>query len=216
MPPPAPYDAPPQDTGEALGLPPSGLTVTIGFGRSLFTDSSGGDRFGLAGHLPAGLIELPTFPGDTLDPARTGGDIYVQACANDPQVAVHAVRNLARLGFGTATVRWSQLGFGRTSSTSAAQATPRNLFGFSDGTANVKAEDPDANTSVWVQPADGPQWMVGGTFGVARRIRNDDRDLGTARACASRRPSSAGPKLMVRPCPAVTSSRAGFRRNGPR
>ncbi|HPE12742.1 MAG: deferrochelatase/peroxidase EfeB [Actinobacteria bacterium] len=166
-----PYDAPPQDTGEALGLPPSGLTVTIGFGRSLFTDSSGGDRFGLAGHLPAGLIELPTFPGDTLDPARTGGDIYVQACANDPQVAVHAVRNLARLGFGTATVRWSQLGFGRTSSTSAAQATPRNLFGFKDGTANVKAEDPDANTSVWVQPADGPQWMVGGTFGVARRIR---------------------------------------------
>ena len=54
---------------------------------------------------------------------------------------MHAIRNLARIGFGTVAVRWSQLGFGRTSSTSTAQATPRNLFGFKDGTANVKAEE---------------------------------------------------------------------------
>ena len=65
----------------------------------------------------------------------------MQACADDPQVAVHAIRNLARLAFGTAAIRWSQLGFGRTSSTSRAQATPRNLFGFKDGTANLKSED---------------------------------------------------------------------------
>jgi len=68
----------------------------------------------------------------------------LQACADDPQVAVHAVRNLVRTGFGTTAVKWSQLGFGRTSSTSTAQATPRNLFGFKDGTNNLKAEDPDA------------------------------------------------------------------------
>ena len=48
---------------------------------------------------------------------------------------MHAIRNLARIGFGTTAVRWSQLGFGRTSSTSTSQATPRNLFGFKDGTA---------------------------------------------------------------------------------
>ena len=30
------YDAPPDDTGEAIGLPPSGLTLTFGFGPSLF------------------------------------------------------------------------------------------------------------------------------------------------------------------------------------
>jgi deferrochelatase/peroxidase EfeB len=161
-----PYDAPPQDTGEALGLPPSALTITVGFGRSLFDD-----RFGLAAQLPPALIELPKFPADTLDPARTGGDLFVQACANDPQVAVHAVRNLARIGFGTTTVRWSQLGFGRTSATTSSQSTPRNLFGFKDGTANVKAEDPDVAQSVWVQNADGPEWMSGGTYGVARRIR---------------------------------------------
>ena len=52
---------------------------------------------------------------------------------------------------GPASVKWSQLGFGRTSSTSTTQATPRNLFGFKDGTANIKAEDPDALAQhVWV------------------------------------------------------------------
>ena len=38
-------------------------------------------------------------------------------------------------------MRWSQLGFGRTSSTSTAQATPRNLMGFKDGTRNIKVEE---------------------------------------------------------------------------
>ncbi len=92
-------DAPPDDTGEAFGLPPSQLTITIGFGPTLFT-LDGVDRFGIADRRPAALIDLPHFPADRLDPARTGGDICVQACAHDPQVAVHAVRNLARIGFG--------------------------------------------------------------------------------------------------------------------
>lgn len=166
-----PYDAPPDDTGEALDLPASGLTLTFGFGPSLFTTAAGTDRFGLADRRPAALVDLPHFPGDDLDPARSGGDLCVQACANDPQVAVHAIRNLARIAFGTAVVRWSQLGFGRTSSTSTAQQTPRNLFGFKDGTANVKAEDDDAAGQVWAQPGDGPDWMTGGSYLVARRIR---------------------------------------------
>src|SRR3954467_2076384 len=136
--------APPDDTGEALGLPASGLTLTIGFGPSLFTTSDGVDRFGLADRRPEPLKELPSFPGDQLDPAISGGDVCIQACANDPQVAVHAVRNLVRLGAGVVSVRWSQLGFGRTSSTSTGQTTPRNLFGFKDGTDNLKAEAPKA------------------------------------------------------------------------
>ena len=139
----APDNLPPDDTGEALGLPSGGLTITFGFGPGLFRDADGRDRFGLADRRPAALEPLPHFPGDTLDPARSDGDLCVQACADDPQVAVHAIRNLARIGFGTVSVRWSQLGFGRTSTTSTAQSTPRNLFGFKDGTANVKAEETD-------------------------------------------------------------------------
>ena len=157
-----PY-SPPSDTGEAHGLAAAHLTLTIGFGPSLF------DKLGLADRRPAALQELPRFPGDALDPARSGGDLVIQACADDPQVAVHAVRNLARVAFGTASVRWSQLGFGRTSSTSTTQATPRNLFGFKDGTNNVKAEDIAAvEQHVWARSGDG---MDGGSYLVARRIR---------------------------------------------
>ncbi|WP_405092535.1 iron uptake transporter deferrochelatase/peroxidase subunit [Micromonospora sp. NBC_01392] len=165
-------EAPPDDTGEALGLPPSQLTVTVGFGPSLFRDAQGRDRFGIADRRPAALADLPHFAGDALKPELSGGDICVQACANDPQVAVHAIRNLARIGMGVVSVRWSQLGFGRTSSTSRDQATPRNLFGFKDGTANLKAEDADLlREQLWVQPGDGPDWMAGGSYLVTRKIR---------------------------------------------
>ncbi|MGW5382345.1 iron uptake transporter deferrochelatase/peroxidase subunit [Nocardia sp. NPDC003963] len=163
---------PPADTGEALDLSPSRLTLTIGFGPSLFTDAAGRDRFGIAGRRPGALTELPKFTGDSLDPKRSGGDIAVQACADDPQVAVHAIRNLARAGFGAVSVRWSQLGFGRTSSTTTTQATPRNLFGFKDGTRNIKAEEhADVDDFVWVGDTDDQAWMAGGSYLVARRIR---------------------------------------------
>lgn len=156
---------PPTDTGEALGLSASSLTLTIGFGPGLFT------RFGLSDLRPSSLADLQHFPADNLDERRSGGDLCIQACANDPQVAVHAIRNLARVGFGTVSVKWSQLGFGRTSSTSTSQATPRNLFGFKDGTANLKAEDPSLlDEFVWVSDSD-QEWMRGGSFLVARRIR---------------------------------------------
>lgn len=157
---------PPDDTGEARGLPASGLTITIGFGPSLFDD-----RFGLAGRRPADLEPLPLFAFDLLEEPISGGDLCVQACAHDPQVAVHAIRNLTRIAFGTARIRWSQLGFGRTSSTSTSQATPRNLFGFKDGTANLKSEDPEAIAEfLWVGDDDQP-WMSGGTYLVTRKIR---------------------------------------------
>ncbi|MEH3034354.1 MAG: iron uptake transporter deferrochelatase/peroxidase subunit [Aeromicrobium erythreum] len=157
--------APPEDTGEALGLPPSRLTLTVGFGPSLF------ERVGLEDRRPKALVDLPAFSGDRLQRELTGGDLAIQACANDPQVAVHAVRNLVRIAFGRASVRYSQMGFGRTSSTSAAQVTPRNLFGFKDGTANIKVEDTkDVEDFVWVQPSDGPDWMVDGSYLVARKI----------------------------------------------
>lgn len=167
------YEAPPEDTGEALDLSASHLTVTVGFGRSLFVDAAGKDRFGLKDNLPEALIEMPHFPQDALEPGRSDGDIVVQACADDPQVAVHAIRNLARIAFGTARVRWSQLGFGRTSSTSTAQTTPRNLFGFKDGTANPKAENAAVmDEHVWVSGASGKTaWMNNGTYMVTRRIR---------------------------------------------
>nr|WP_200826343.1 iron uptake transporter deferrochelatase/peroxidase subunit [Microbacterium timonense] len=195
-------EAPPDDTGEALGLPASGLTITIGFGPTLF-ENADGDRYGLAGQRPAQLEKLPAFLGDDLDPARSGGDLCVQACADDPQVAVHAIRNLSRIAFGRARLRWSQLGFGRTSRTTAGQATPRNLFGFKDGTANILATDDDALAeNVWVAASDEPAWMAGGSYLVARkiamlietwdRVRLSEQETIVGRAKGSGAPLSGG------------------------
>jgi deferrochelatase/peroxidase EfeB len=159
--------APPVDTGEAAGLGAARLTITVGFGPALFDQ-----RFGLAAERPAALADLPPLPGDTLDPTRSGGDLCVQACADDPTVAFHAIRNFARLARGTAVMRWSQLGFGRTSSTSTSQETERNLLGFKDGTNNIKAENTaDLDAFVWVGGETDQPWMRGGSYLVARRIR---------------------------------------------
>jgi deferrochelatase/peroxidase EfeB len=162
---------PQDDTGETLGLKPARLTLTFGFGPSLF-ERDGQPRFGLAGLRPAPLIDLPEFNSDVLDPARSDGDIAVQACADDPQVAFHAIRNLSRIGRGVVSVRWSQLGFGRTSTTSPDGATPRNLMGFKDGTNNIKSDQGELiNSEVWVGHGDEPGWMAGGSYMVVRRIR---------------------------------------------
>jgi deferrochelatase/peroxidase EfeB len=141
--------APPTDTGESFGLSPASLTVTIGLGPSLFDG-----RFGLAPHKPAAFSALPTLNGDTLDPKFTGGELSVQACADDPQVCYHAVRNLARLGRSVVSPFWAVLGFGRASA-GTGQQTPRNLLGFKDGTRNV-ATDAEYSKFVWIQNGDQP------------------------------------------------------------
>jgi deferrochelatase/peroxidase EfeB len=159
-------DSPPVDTGEAYGLGPAGLTITVGFGPSMFDR-----RFGLSARRPAALADIPPLPGDQLRPEISNGDIGVQACSEDPQVAFHVIRNFARLARGTAVMRWSQLGFGRTSSTSRAQETPRNLLGFKDGTNNIKSQDAlDLDDYVWVGHDTDQAWMRGGSYLVARRI----------------------------------------------
>ncbi|MEC4765293.1 iron uptake transporter deferrochelatase/peroxidase subunit [Mycobacterium sherrisii] len=154
---------PPTDTGEAYGLSPASLTVTIGLGPALF-----GERFGLAARRPAVFTELPPLNGDNLDPRLHGGDLSVQACADDPQVCYHAVRNLARLGRDIVSPYWAVLGFGRASA-GPGQQTPRNLLGFKDGTRNVSTQA-EYERFVWVTDRDQP-WMNGGTYQVVRKIR---------------------------------------------
>ncbi|MGA9865316.1 MAG: iron uptake transporter deferrochelatase/peroxidase subunit [Acetobacteraceae bacterium] len=158
----ADLSVPAADSGEALGLGPARLTITFGFGAGLFV-KDGHDRYGLAAHRPEALVDLPNFTGDQLQETRTGGDLSIQACADDPQVAFHAVRQLVRLAYGAARIRWAQTGF---IGNSAAGRTPRNLLGFKDGTQTPASLD----EVVWVG-AEGPAWMRGGSYVVVRRIR---------------------------------------------
>jgi Dyp-type peroxidase, C-terminal/Imelysin/Cupredoxin-like domain len=107
--------------------------------------------------------------------------VYYERIEPVAEVAFHAVRNLARIGMGVVAHNWMELGFGRTSTTSTAQATPRNLLGFKDGTRNIKAEQTDLlNRHVWVGQETDQPWLRGGSYMVSRKIRmfveNWDRD----------------------------------------
>jgi deferrochelatase/peroxidase EfeB len=154
------------DSGEASGAPANRLTVTIGYGPALFDG-----RFGLAARRPAALATLPRFQTDNLDPAYCGGDLALQICADDAQIAYHAYRQLLRIAAGRARTRWFQNGFRGPQLGTAAKPLTRNLFGFHDGVQNPALDDPKAlDASIWVPGAASPSWMRRGTYLVVRRI----------------------------------------------
>ena len=148
---------PPSDTGETVGLNPYRLTLTFGVSASFLT------KLGLEKKRPKLFRNLPAFPKEQLREQYTGGDIVIQACADDEQVAFHAIRNLIRKGRNKVTMKWSQSGFAAIGDR---METPRNLFGFKDGTANVTTEK-DFDKVVW---ADSQDWMKNGSYMAVRRI----------------------------------------------
>ncbi|BFQ94661.1 iron uptake transporter deferrochelatase/peroxidase subunit [Gallibacterium anatis] len=148
---------PPADTGEADDLSAYGLTLTFGVSPSFL------QKLGLQDKAPKELKDLPLFPRDQLKEEFSGGDICIQSCANDAQVAFHAVRQLVRVARSNVTMKWSQAGF---ISADKPTDTPRNLFGFKDGTANANTVK-DLDGQVWV---DQPDWLKGGSYLIVRKI----------------------------------------------
>lgn len=153
----------PTDTGEAMGLDASNLTITFGVGPSLFEN----EKLNLQNMKPKQLKDLPHFPKDQLNEAYNGGDICIQACADDSQVAFHAVRNLIRAATGHVKIKWSQAGFNAIPKDGS---TTRNLFAFKDGTVNPKT-NVEYDDSVWVRSGESKNWMTGGTYLIYRRIQ---------------------------------------------
>jgi deferrochelatase/peroxidase EfeB len=148
------------------GAGPSALTVTLGFGGSLF------GRAGIpATARPAGLAPLPAFGMEQLDPARSGGDLGLIVAGDDPVVVAHASRVLTRLALGSANLRWQMSGFNSARGTSPDAATGRNLMGQLDGTNNPRPVDPDFASRVFVPDSDPASWLRGGSYVVVRRIR---------------------------------------------
>ena len=84
--------------------------------------------------------------------------------ADDEQVAFHAVRNLIRKGRNKITMKWSKSGFAAIGDR---KETPRNLFGFKDGTANVTTEK-EFDKVVWT---DSKDWMKGGSYMALRLVQ---------------------------------------------
>jgi deferrochelatase/peroxidase EfeB len=157
---------PPSDSG-TLGpeIPADGLTITVGFGSTLFDD-----RFGIAARRPKHLTPMTSFPNDDLKQNLVGGDLLLQICAGSTDTAIHALRDIAKHTRGGMQILWRMDGF-----VAPARPTgvPRNHFGFMDGIANPNVTDAAvANRLLWVVPGVGePKWAVGGSYHVCRIIR---------------------------------------------
>ena len=149
---------PPIDTGETVGLNPYRLTLTFGISPSFL------DKLKLDNKKLDEFKDLPHFPRDQIKDKYKGGDICIQACADDAQVAFHAVRNLVRKGRALITLKWTQAGFLPIGN---GKETPRNLFGFKDGTENPKNNN-DFKNVVWY---DKNNWLKDGTYMIVRRIQ---------------------------------------------
>ena len=184
-----PVAAPP-DTGEALGLGPSRLTLTVGFGPALFDRASAWPTVVQPPWPTAG--RSPSTPSTR--PAAEATCV-VQACADDAQVAFHAVHNLTRLGSGTATLRYYQLGFWPTGPAGppGGPQTPRNLLGFHDGTANrvgAGARGARSASCGWGGTATSDGCRAAPTWWPAASARTSRP--GPASAWRTRRPPSGG------------------------
>ncbi|MGF1426757.1 iron uptake transporter deferrochelatase/peroxidase subunit [Kitasatospora sp. LaBMicrA B282] len=160
--------SPPTDS-DTLGpvVPADGLTVTVGFGASLFDD-----RYGLADRKPAKLVQMPAFPDDDLVGAtELHGDLSLQLCADSRDTVMHALRDLTRHTRGLMQPSWKVDGF---HSAPRPSGTPRNQLGFKDGIANPDTGDArTADALIWTHGgANGePAWVEGGSYQVIRIIR---------------------------------------------
>jgi dye decolorizing peroxidase/deferrochelatase/peroxidase EfeB len=137
------------ETREPDGFAEARLTATVGVGPRLPA------RLGVT--APAALRELPAFPGDRLDPARCGGDVLVQLCADDSDAAEETAESLTRLAGETLRPRWRQAGFLPPSPDGG--GTPRDLLGFRNGSADPSPQECER----WV-------WSGDATYLVVRRV----------------------------------------------
>ncbi|MCB0950562.1 MAG: Dyp-type peroxidase [Mycobacterium sp.] len=160
---------PPLDSG-ILGEepPPDDLSVVVSVGASLFDD-----RFGLAAQRPTELHQMPFLANDRLDPKFSHGDLLLTLEAGHIDTLQFALRQIMRRTRRHLVLHWMVDGYARGAGAASHAATPRNLLGFKDGTANLDSEDQALmDRHVWVGAGDGePEWAVGGSYQAVRIIR---------------------------------------------
>jgi dye decolorizing peroxidase len=148
------------DPSPELAIGAANFSAYVGFGPSLYKK--------LNLEMPPGLIELPAFSIDDLKDEFSGGDVLIHVAADDPVVLSHGVRSLVRDSMPFAKVRWNQAGFAHTPGMVPEGVTHRNLMGQVDGTANPQFGTKEFDLTVWAES--GPDYMIGGTYLVFRRI----------------------------------------------
>ena len=144
------------------------LSVPVSVGASIFDD-----RFGLANRRPRELTGMQRFPNDAINPDPVHGDLMLQISAGTREAVLHALRAIVRRTGTLMSPRWQIEGFLPERPAIPAEATPRNMLGFKDGTSNLDCTDAARmDRLVWVQPGAEPAWTEGSTYQVVRPIRN--------------------------------------------
>ncbi|MET0752833.1 MAG: Dyp-type peroxidase [Pyrinomonadaceae bacterium] len=152
------------------------VTVTIGFGSTLFTDKSGFDRFDLSFRRPKNLKLVPKFPGDNFSAADSVSDLIIVVASDHPYVNVAISRYIAEFinkefwkqneeaeGRKVFKVVDIQQGFNRPDK--------REFLRFNDGIDNLRAGI-DLEKLVFVDDTCGePDWCIGGSYLIYRKIR---------------------------------------------
>ncbi|MFZ2502470.1 MAG: Dyp-type peroxidase [Nocardioides sp.] len=156
--------AAPGDTARDLAQGNLDLSVTVGWGRSLF------DKVGLTDARPPALAAVPAFKHDKLQKRWSGGDLMLLIAASDDTSVTHVLRRLLLDAKPFATLRWEQDGSWRRLDANHQPHTGRNLFGQVDGTGNLATDHELFDSVVWTKT---PDWFAGGTTIVVRRISMD-------------------------------------------
>jgi deferrochelatase/peroxidase EfeB len=145
------------------------VTITIGFGATLFTTREGDDRFGIAALKPAWLKVMPPSEGDAegFAPRDWATDLVVLVASDDTYVNEYIFGRLyyGRVHPGIA-VRRVERGYARPDS--------REPSGFEDGLTNPRDLPPDypVRQLVYVAEHDEePAWCRHGTYLGYRKIR---------------------------------------------
>ncbi|MFN8197670.1 MAG: Dyp-type peroxidase [Nakamurella multipartita] len=174
------------DTAPELAAAPPRLTVTVGFGPSLF------DKVGLAAARPAALPTCPrSRPSIGSTPPTAAGTCCCRSAPTTPWWWRTPNGCCSRTPGAFATAKgWTQRGLPQR----PAGQTGRNLMGQVDGTVNPRT-DADFDRVVW---STGTGWFTGGTFLVFRRIRMeldtwDELDRSAMEATIGRRLSTGAP-----------------------
>lgn len=140
---------------------PASLTVTVGFGYSLFA------KTGMQDAWPLEITDLPHFTVDKLEQRWSGGDFVIQVAGDNPLSIFHAVHELTRDAAPYAKVRWQQRGFLNPAGIDD-EKIGRNLMGQIDGTANAAPGSPEFADRTW---STAPASLAGGSTLVLRRIQ---------------------------------------------
>ena len=207
----------------ASGSPPAGPHAHLRLRPVAVRDADGTDRFGLADRRPAALDRPAALPGrrprpgaQRRRPLRAGlRRRPAGRGARGPQPRPHRLRH-GRRALVAARLRPHVVAPRRR------RSPPRNLFGFKDGTANLKAEETaDARRARLGHGRTTARdaWLTGGTYLVARRIsmhietwdrtslREQEKIIGRTKAEGA--PLSGGERVHRSP----TSTLQGTRRH---